>query len=95
MVFNKITTQSGDTIDLPSLAKELSVLRTKMKEKAVEPEQDVAVGAIAEAETEAKNGHAPKVLESLAKAGKWALDIATQIGTPMAIAAIKASLGMQ
>jgi hypothetical protein len=29
MVFNKITTQSGDTIDLPSLAKELSVLRTK------------------------------------------------------------------
>jgi hypothetical protein len=95
MVFTTITTQSGDTIDLPGLAKELSVLRAKMKEKAVEPEHDVAVGAIAEAETAAKKGHAPKVLESLAKAGKWALDMATQIGTPVAIAAIKASLGIQ
>lgn len=94
MTFTQITTQAGDTIDLPSLAKELSALRTEMKKKAVEPEEDAAVGAIAEAETEAKNGHAPKVLEFLAKAGKWALEIATQIGTPLAIAAIKASLNI-
>ena len=94
MTFTQIKTQAGETIDLPSLAKELSVLRSEMKKKAVEPEEDAAVGAIAEAETEAKNGHAPKVLEYLAKAGNWALEIATQIGIPVAVAAIKASLNI-
>lgn len=94
-IFNQIKTQSGDEIDLPSLAQELSTLRIKMRERATEPEQDEAIGAIAAAEREVKNGNGSKVLESLAKAGKWALDTAKEIGVNVAVEAIKAALGIK
>lgn len=38
--------------------------------------------------------HGPQAFEYLAKAGKWALDVATKIGTPVAIAALQKALGM-
>lgn len=94
-IFHQIRTSSGDEIDLPSLAKELSTLRIKMRERAVEPEQDEAIGAIATAEREAKNGNGSKVLESLAKAGKWTLDTAKEIGVNVAVEAIKTALGIK
>lgn len=95
MVFNQINTQTGETIDLANLAQELSVLRARLKEEAVEPEHDKAIGAVAEAEIEAKRGNGEKVLEYLSKAGKWAFDVATKIGTTIAASAIKASLGLK
>ena len=93
MTFNQIKTQGGETIDLPQLAQQLSTLRTKMKEQAVDSEHDEAIGAVAAAETAAKKGDGSKVMESLAKAGRWALDIATQIGVGLAVEAIKSAIG--
>ncbi len=94
MTFTQIKTPTGSTIDLASLAKELSVLRTKMRAEAVEPDQDAAIGQVANAEIAARNGKAPQVFESLTKAGKWALDIAKQIGASLAVEAFKVALGI-
>ena len=58
------------------------------------PEHDAAVGEIASAQVAAKAGDGPKAMSHLAKAGKWALDVAKKIGTGLAVAALKASLGI-
>jgi hypothetical protein len=94
MTFTQIKTQDGETIDLPKLAQQLSMLRAKMKEQAVDSEHDEAVGAVAAAETAAKKGDGSKAMEALAKAGKWALDVATQIGVGLAVEAIKSAMGV-
>lgn len=94
MNFSQIWNQFGNTIDLPSLAAELSKLRAILKEKATDDEHDISVGSLALAEQAAKKGDGSKSLEYLAKTGKWALDAATQIGTTIAAEAIKKSLGM-
>lgn len=92
--FNQVWNQLSGSIDLSSLANELSKLRAKLKEKAINAEHDITVGSLALAEQAAKKGDGSKTLEYLAKAGKWALDAATQIGTSLAAEAIKKSLGM-
>ncbi|MEN3332970.1 MAG: hypothetical protein V7641_2335 [Blastocatellia bacterium] len=93
MTFNQIWNQLQGSIDLPKLADELSRLRQEMKKKAIEPEHDMAVSEIAKAEISAKAGEGSKTLEYLKSAGKWALDIATKIGTSLAVEALKKSLG--
>jgi hypothetical protein len=95
MNFNQIWNEAGNTIPLPILAVELSKLRAALLQSAEEPEQYSDIGAIASAETEAKKGDGPKALEYLSKAGKWTLDIAAKIGTTVAAAAIKESLGIK
>jgi hypothetical protein len=94
MTFGQIWSQVEKSIDLPSLAEELGLLRQSMKKEATEPELDVAVGAIATAEQAAKAGNGPKALESLKSAGKWALDLSEKIGVGGATAAIKTALGV-
>ena len=84
----------AEQIDLPTLASELATLRAEMKKLATEPEQDVAVGAIAAAEAEAKKGDQASTMDQLSKAGKWALDLAVKIGVPVAIDAIRKSAGL-
>jgi flavin reductase (DIM6/NTAB) family NADH-FMN oxidoreductase RutF len=86
--------QGKEQIDLPALADQLAALRAEMKRRATEPEHDVAVGAIAAAEAEAKNGDAPSTMDKLAKAGQWALDLAVKIGTPIAVDAIRKASGL-
>jgi hypothetical protein len=54
----------------------------------------MSIGAIAAAESSAKEGKGPKALEYLSKAGTWALDKATKISVPVATAALKAALGL-
>ena len=88
MTFNQIWNQSGQDIDLPSLATELETLRAALRKEATEPEHDVALGAVAAAQKAAKEDNGPKALEYLSAAGKWALEIATKIGVPVAIAAL-------
>lgn len=92
ITFNQIWSETKDRIELLELAKELAELRLKLKGEATKPEHDVSIGAIASAENSAKEGNGPKVLESLSKAGKWALDIATKIGVPVATEALKAAI---
>ena len=94
MAFNQIWNENKDEIDLSELSKELAELRSTLKEEATEPEHDMSIGAIASAESSAKEGNGPKALEDLKNAGKWALDKASKIGVPVAIAALKAALGL-
>lgn len=94
MTFNQIWNQNANDIDLNELIKELSVLRKQLKIEATEPEHDSAVGAVASAEVAAQNGDGAKVLEHLATAGKWVLDVAQKLAIPVAIAALKSALGL-
>jgi hypothetical protein len=94
MTFNQIWNQSASDIDLPTLAKELSTLRTALKKETKEPQHDSAVGEIASAEIAAMKGDGPGALQHLAKAGKWAFEIATKIGVTVAAAALKVALGL-
>lgn len=82
------------SLDMVKLTAELPVLRAALVDRADSPENHVAISAVRQAEVEAEKGDTPKLLESLAKAGKWALTTATSIGTTVAADAIKKSLGM-
>jgi len=85
---------SEANVDLALLAQDLEKLRLEMKREGTSPEQDVATGEVAGAQTAAKNGDGGKVLEKLAKAGKWALSMAEKIGAGLAVAALKKAIGL-
>jgi len=84
--------KGGDQIDLGALAAELAQLRAELKANATEPEHDMAIGAVAAAESEAKKGDQSKTLEYLSKAGNWAIDIASKIGVAVATDALKRAM---
>jgi hypothetical protein len=81
-------------LDLPQLAAELETLRQELKRQATTREQDSAVAAVGAAAEAAEQGNGPEALGRLQRSGKWALDAATAIGTAVAAAAIKVSLGL-
>jgi hypothetical protein len=80
--------------DLAELANELSRLRIAAKQEATKLEHDESIGALAGAEAAAKKGDETGVRQQLAKAGKWALDLATKIGTTIVVKAIEQSLSL-
>lgn len=94
MQFTQTWNEAASDMDLKILAEELAKLREALKKEASAPDQDAAVGAIANAELAANEGDGPKTLEWLSKAGKWALDHADKIGVAIATAALKAALGL-
>ncbi|MCE8426246.1 MAG: hypothetical protein J5U17_10770 [Candidatus Methanoperedens sp.] len=94
ITFNQIWNENESEIDLPALAAELSKLRLKLKDEATEAEHYSSMGAIASAESCAKKGDGPGSLEYLSKAGKWALNVATTIGVPVATEALKKVIGL-
>jgi hypothetical protein len=65
-----------------------------MRSAATEPAQDLAVSAIAEAELALESGDTEAAEGHLRRAGRWALTTANTIGAGLAVAAIKASLGL-
>jgi uncharacterized protein YjbI with pentapeptide repeats len=90
--FQQVWRQSG--LDGDQLADDLAKLRSQLRERASEIHHDVAIGEVATAEKAAKSGDGMTALKHLKRAGQWALDTATDIGTEVAAAAIKASLGL-
>lgn len=88
-VFNQ-----GAGLDLPKLAEELTLLRSAMLAESTEPEQIAATGQVAAAEVEAKKGNESGVLQALKGAGQWALKIAGDIGTKLALEALKKAMGL-
>jgi hypothetical protein len=94
MTFQQIWNQVQGSIDLPRLAAELGRLLPELRSHAKEPEHEMAIGAVAAAETAAKSGNGAKTLEYLKKAGSWALGVATKIGTDVAATALKSSMGI-
>ena len=89
---NKVNDSLAGALELKALADELEKLRAEMKNSATSAEQDVAVGAVAQAAIEAKKGDKSRALEFLSKAGEWALDVATKIGVSVAVEALKQSI---
>ena len=87
-------TQGSEKLDLPALADQLAQLRAELKKQATEPDHDVAVGAVAAAESAAKKGDEKSVLDHLKTAGQWVLDIGVKIGVPIAVEAIKKASGL-
>lgn len=94
MTFNQIWNQASSSTDLSVLANELAQLRTNLKGQSTEPDHDVAVGEIASAEVAAQKRDGPTAMKHLARAGKWALDVATKIGVPVAAEALKKAMGL-
>jgi len=94
ITFNQLWNDTSNKIDLEALTEELPALRKSMKKESNAPEHDLAVGAVANAEIAAKNGDGPAVLKHLKTAGKWSLSCAEKIGTGVAVAALKTSLGI-
>lgn len=93
--FSQTWNQVAPNMDLPTLVAELAQLRTAMAETAGNvPDRYLAIASVAEAEQSAANDDGPRMMEHLKKAGSWALDVAKSIGTGVAEAAIKASLGI-
>ena len=94
MTFNQIGSQLEESMDLLKLANELSTLRQAMMKESTEVEHSIAVGDVAKAEQAAKSKDAVKVVEYLKPTGKWTLDIASKIGVPIAIEALKRAIGI-
>jgi hypothetical protein len=87
--------QTGDQIvgDLPRLAAELETLKQVLIREAGSPADYKVVSEIEAAKEAAKAGDKATITRHLAKAGRWAFDIAARIGTEVAAAAINRALG--
>ena len=94
MTFNQIWNQTRGNIDLKVLSNELKALREELQKSAKSAEEFAEIGIIASAEIEAQKGDGPHTLSALAKAGKWALNVAEKIGIGVATAAIKTACGL-
>jgi len=92
--FVQVWNQISPSIEIRKLAQELTRLREAMRARATAPADDVAIGAVASAEIEAQEGNGKGVLEHLSRAGKWALDLAREIGVQVAADALKQALGL-
>lgn len=92
----KITDKSKvfTTENLPALAAELERLKQALIKEAASPAEYQAVAEIQAAEQAANAGDEPATGHHLAKAGRWALDVAVRIGTAMAAAALDHAIGM-
>ena len=94
MSFTQHNAHLGSSIDLSRLEIELSALREVMRNQARAAEDSIAVGEVARAEQAAKAKDPSRVAKHLRAAGGWALDVASEIGVPVAVEAIKRSMGM-
>ncbi|MGW1211515.1 ATP-binding protein [Streptomyces sp. NPDC002499] len=88
---------SAGEIDLQRLSVELADLRRAMRSASTDeddPERDVSIAAVAQAQAAATQGDEGKALQHLAKAGRWAWDMANSIGASLAAAVLKTQLGL-
>lgn len=87
---NQMVHQPVDLLVLDTeLGQALEVARTR----ATEPDQKAATIYLESAKEEAKKGNESKALGYLKSAGKWALDIAEDIGTKLLAETIKSQMG--
>lgn len=92
--FEQSWQKDSGQIDLPALAEELRLLRIAMRKDATGSDHDIAIGAIAAAETAARSGDGNSAMKSLRSAGRWTFDVATKIGVGVAVAALKSAMGL-
>ena len=80
---------------MASLAQELATLRSKMKELAQSGDEHEALTNVIRAQEAAEQKERSKVFEHLKRAGQWALDVATKIGVPLVVEALKIAAGLK
>ena len=91
---------AGGVADPVALADELRDLRRMLRSQADEPEHDEAVGIIAGAERDARDGDIEAAVEKLGglkrlrAAGPWALGAATSIGSGVVAGVLRSVLGV-
>ncbi|WP_431277866.1 hypothetical protein [Leifsonia poae] len=92
--FAQLWADNSADIDLPTLAAELRVLRAEGRSRATgDASEDESLGALASAQRAAEDGDGPRAIGFLKSAGKWALDVGTQVGVSMAVKALTVALG--
>jgi hypothetical protein len=79
-------------LDLARLASDLARLRVEIRAHQTELECSDDVDAIEAAENAANEGNLHTALASLSKVANWVVDVATNIGVPVAVAALKEAL---
>jgi hypothetical protein len=82
---------SGSSIQ--DLQGQLGELRTVLRERARESQDDISIGAVGEAELAAADGDERRLLTALKKAGNWALTAAREVGLQVAVVALAKALG--
>lgn len=93
MTFQQTNIDVSD-IDAATLAAELDQLREELARTASERDQYSDLVAVSDAAAEAREGKTAEALKKLAAVGKWALDVATKVGVPVATEAIKRATGL-
>ncbi|MCX8456563.1 MULTISPECIES: hypothetical protein [Paenarthrobacter] len=83
-----------EEIDSYQLVADLRRLRDVIQNAEVDEDTSIALEALNEAEEAARAGDGAKVRNALSKTGKWLLKVAENIGTAIAAAAIKTSIGL-
>ena len=90
-----LSSGTADQADLNVLAEELSKLINHIKgEHSNEAQSKSAIASLEEAKNAAEKGDQRSVLPALKAAAAWCLEKATAIGIPVAVAALKKSLGL-
>ncbi len=91
--FNQLNNSLPADTNYEELANELKELRQALLARASNPKHYTAIGEIAQAEEAAKVKNGAKVINSLLSAGKWALDVAKEIGKDVLAEVIKKQIG--
>jgi hypothetical protein len=94
MIFVNEWNQVKNDIDIVELKRELEVLIEAMKQKATDPEHFRQTGEVAAAREELKNADGGAMLNHLKNGGKFALDVAKEVGVSVLAELIKRTLGM-
>jgi NTP pyrophosphatase (non-canonical NTP hydrolase) len=92
--FESLWQQNSNSINIDQLASQLAQLHASLESLPPAQANAAAIVYIAEAEAAAIEGKGAKAMAALSKTGKWAFDMATKIGTDIAAAALKSSLGL-
>lgn len=93
-VYQQQWEQVSEHIDLASVAIQLAELRSELRKRAQSPEEDNVVAIIGAAEIEAEKGNGTSMLEKLSGAGKWALDVAKEVGSKVLLELLKKSMSL-
>ena len=92
--FEQAWSQTKNEVDLPTLAAQLGQLLGSLQLQAKRPDDFHAIAEVASAAGEAKLGNGGKVMEHLARAGKWTLNVAEKLGIEVAAKVIARALGI-
>jgi hypothetical protein len=94
VTFEQRLEQEASSFDLKVLAEQLDLLQNELTKQATERDHYAAIVAVSDAAADARQNKGADAFAKLRAAGKWALDVATNIGANVAAQALKVALGL-